>query len=83
MPYVKKMHADDTENLNVQLQVNKDEQEDLKRQLQAKRDEETNLKATLCQHRLQYEKFLTVIFLFTVLSLICLSHRQSNCSLFD
>ena len=60
LPYVKKMHADDTEYLNVKLQVNKDEQEDLKRQLQAKRDEENKLRETLYQHKCQYEKFENV-----------------------
>ena len=54
------MHADDTEYLNVKLQVNKDEQEDLKRQLQAKRDEENKLRETLYQHKCQYEKFENV-----------------------
>ena len=54
------MHADDTENLNVKLQVNRDEQEDLKRQLQAKRDEEKKLRETLYQHKCKYEKFENV-----------------------
>ena len=54
------MHADDTENLNVKLQVNRDEQEDLKRQLQIKRDEEKKLRETLYQHKCQYEKFENV-----------------------
>lgn len=60
LPYVEKMYADDTQNLNVKLQVNRDEQEDLKRQLQAKQNEEKKLRATLYQHKCQYEKFRKV-----------------------
>ena len=74
LPYVEKMYADDTQNLNVKLQVNKDEQEDLKRQLQAKQNEEKKLRATLYQHKCQYEKFQKVrdlnLLMFTILLLI-------------
>ena len=65
---MEKIHADDTENLNVKLQMNKDEQKDLKRQLQKKLDEEKNLRATLYQQKSQYEKFLKVRYLY----LLCL-----------
>ena len=51
------MYADDTQNLNVKLQVNRDEQEDLKKQLQEKQNEEKQLRGTLYQHKCQYEKF--------------------------
>ena len=73
-PYVEKMHADDTENLTVKLQVNRDEQEDLKRQLQEKQNEEKKLRATLYHHKCQYEKFEKVkdlcLFMFTISLLI-------------
>ena len=65
---MEKIHTDDTENLNVKLQMNKDEQKDLKRQLQKKLDEEKNLRATLYQQKSQYEKFLKVRDLY----LLCL-----------